>query len=208
MTRFDKNRLAPRFLLPAAAALASLVGCQLPPAPAKTSPQRPAAPTASAELVPASVSTPEPGTQASIGSTPPGETPARVPAPTPPPPPNVARPTPQPSFAVAPKDYRRDAARHLYQLNQHRVFAGKLPPDLYAIGVFEVDINARGQVVSTRWLRMPRHAMEVVAEIERTVREAAPYPAPARLGRVTYTDVWLWDKSGRFQLDTLTEGQL
>jgi protein TonB len=25
---------------------------------------------------------------------------------------------------------------------------------------------------------------------------------------VTYTDTWLWDKSGRFQLDTLTEGQL
>jgi len=25
---------------------------------------------------------------------------------------------------------------------------------------------------------------------------------------VVYTDVWLWDKSGRFQLDTLTEGQL
>lgn len=28
-----------------------------------------------------------------------------------------------------------------------------------------------------------------------------------RLGRVTYTDTWLWHKSGRFQLDTLTEGQ-
>jgi len=25
---------------------------------------------------------------------------------------------------------------------------------------------------------------------------------------VTYTDTWLWDKSGNFQLDTLTEGQL
>jgi len=24
---------------------------------------------------------------------------------------------------------------------------------------------------------------------------------------VTYTDVWLWHKSGQFQLDTLTEGQ-
>jgi hypothetical protein len=48
----------------------------------------------------------------------------------------------------------------------------------------------------------------VVAEIERTVRQAAPYPAPVRLGRVTYTDTWLWHKSGLFQLDTLTEGQL
>jgi protein TonB len=25
---------------------------------------------------------------------------------------------------------------------------------------------------------------------------------------VTYTDTWLWHSSGRFQLDTLTEGQL
>ena len=31
--------------------------------------------------------------------------------------------------------------------------------------------------------------------------------APARIGRMTYTDTWLWDKSGKFQLDTLTEGQ-
>ena len=44
--------------------------------------------------------------------------------------------------------------------------------------------------------------------IVRTVRAAAPYPVPARMGRVTYTDVWLWDKSGQFQLDTLTGGQM
>ncbi|MCC2635699.1 MAG: hypothetical protein K0S48_3585, partial [Ramlibacter sp.] len=25
--------------------------------------------------------------------------------------------------------------------------------------------------------------------------------------KVVYTDTWLWHKSGRFQLDTLTEGQ-
>ena len=46
-----------------------------------------------------------------------------------------------------------------------------------------------------------------MAEIERTARAAAPYPVPERLGKVTYTDTWLWDKSGHFQLDTLTEGQ-
>jgi periplasmic protein TonB len=28
-----------------------------------------------------------------------------------------------------------------------------------------------------------------------------------QLGSVTYTDTWLWDRSGNFQLDTLTEGQ-
>ena len=36
----------------------------------------------------------------------------------------------------------------------------------------------------------------------------ASVPAPARLGGIRYLDIWLVDKSGRFQLDTLTEGQL
>lgn len=83
-----------------------------------------------------------------------------------------------------------------------------MPPLLYAIGVLQVDINANGAVTGLRWMRAPKHAPEVVAEIERSVRAAAPFPAPVKLGRVTYTDTWLWDKSGRFQLDTLTEGQL
>jgi protein TonB len=69
-------------------------------------------------------------------------------------------------------------------------------------------VDSRGNVASLSWMRAPSHAPEVVAEIERTVRQAAPFPAPTRMGRVTYTDTWLWDASGRFQLDTLTEGQL
>jgi hypothetical protein len=73
--------------------------------------------------------------------------------------------------------------------------------------VLQVEVDGQGQVQQINWMRAPRHAPEVVAEIERTVRAAAPFPAPARMGRVTYTDTWLWDRSGRFQLDTLTEGQ-
>lgn len=108
--------------------------------------------------------------------------------------------------APASREYRRAAARHLYLRNADRIFKGQLPPMLYAIGVLQVDIDRFGQVSRLRWLRAPSHAPEVVAEIERTVRRAAPFPSPG--GTVTYTDTWLWDKSGRFQLDTLTEGQL
>lgn len=114
---------------------------------------------------------------------------------------------PRTSSATSARDYRRDAAGHLYELNAHRIYKGRLPPMLYAVGVFQVDVDRQGQIVSTRWLRAPRHAPEVIAEIEQTVRRAAPFPSPARLGRVTYTDTWLWDKGGHFQLDTLTEGQ-
>jgi periplasmic protein TonB len=132
--------------------------------------------------------------------------------PTPPPAgsPSPSAPAPggvKASYATDPRSYRRDAAAHLYALNQGRVYTGKLPPLLYAIGVMQVELDARGQVRQFSWMRAPKHAPEVMAEIERTVRRAAPFPAPARLGKVTYTETWLWDKSGRFQLDTLTEGQ-
>lgn len=112
------------------------------------------------------------------------------------------------SEAMSPRAYRKDAATHLYGLNVERVYHGKMPAHLYAIGVLEVDIDRRGGVKRLHWLRAPRHAPEVVAEIERTVLAAAPFPAPARMGKVVYTDTWLWDKAGHFQLDTLTEGQL
>ncbi len=114
---------------------------------------------------------------------------------------------PRPSSATDPRAYRHDAARHLYAGNRERIYPGKLPPMLYAIGVLDVEVDGQGSVRGLHWQRAPRHAPEVIAEIERTVRAAAPYPAPSRMGRVVYTDVWLWDRSGRFQLDTLTEGQ-
>ena len=145
-------------------------------------------------------------------SSPPPKAPPAATAPVEPPPVAVTPPPlPQPahaSQAPTPRDYRRDAAKHLYDRNTQRIFAGKLPPLLYAVGVLQVDIDRLGQVTDIRWMRAPSHAPEVMADIERSVRAAAPFPAPVRMGKVTYTDTWLWHKSGRFQLDTLTEGQL
>jgi periplasmic protein TonB len=139
-------------------------------------------------------------------------TPAK--APTPAPTPAEAQVTPAPqasgsraSNATNPRAYRADAASHLYGLNQERIYKGRMPPLLYAIGVLQVEVDGHGNVRKLDWMRAPKHAPEVVAEIERTVRAAAPFPAPARMGKVVYTDTWLWHKSGRFQLDTLTEGQ-
>lgn len=115
---------------------------------------------------------------------------------------------PLPGQAPAGPAYRREAATHLYRKYPDRIYRGRLPPLLYAVGVLEVEVNQGGRVGSTRWLRGPSHAPEVMAEIERLVRAAAPFPSPPGFGRVQYVDTWLWDRSGRFQLDTLTEGQL
>lgn len=151
---------------------------------------------------------PAPLTPAPTPEAPPAST-APASAPLPPPQPSAAAGTSAVvSEARNARAYRHDAATHLYQRNAARIYPGKLPPMLYAIGVLEVHVDRAGHVTQTHWLRAPKHAPEVVAEIERTVRAAAPFPRPARLGRVVYTETWLWDHSGRFQLDTLTEGQL
>ena len=111
------------------------------------------------------------------------------------------------SGALTPRAYREDGASHLYGLNSERIYKGKLPPLLYAIGVLNVHIDRVGRVNRIDWARAPKHAPEVVEEIERMVRQASPFPVPTRLGKVVYTDTWLWHVSGKFQLDTLTEGQ-
>ena len=119
-------------------------------------------------------------------------------------------PLPQPqigSAATTPRAYRQSGAQHLYALNQDRIYKGRLPPMLKAVGVLNIELDRQGQVTRLDWMRAPHHAPEVMREIERTVRAAAPFPAPVRLGQVVYTDTWLWHASGKFQLDTLTEGQ-
>ena len=120
-----------------------------------------------------------------------------------------ARPVPVPeaSDAATARAYRKDAARHLYSLNLGSIYQGRMPPLLYAIGVLQVHVDGQGRVGTISWMRAPSHAPEVMRQIERLVRAAEPFPPPARVGGLIYTDTWLWHKSGKWQLDTLTEGQ-
>jgi hypothetical protein len=83
-----------------------------------------------------------------------------------------------------------------------------MPPLLHAVGVLDLEIGTQGEVRSLRWLRAPTHVPDVMRQIEQLIHQAAPYPAPVHLQHVTYTDTWLWHHSGRFQLHTLSEGQV
>lgn len=147
------------------------------------------------------------GLLAGCASSPPA---ASVPAPVP----AATAPLPQPeppmgppSGALSALDYRLDAAYHLYGKNNGRIYQGVMPHFLYAIGVLEIQVDPRGNLLALNWMRAPEHAPEVIAEIERTVRQAAPFPAPVQLGSASYIETWLWDISGNFQLHTLSEGQ-
>jgi periplasmic protein TonB len=112
------------------------------------------------------------------------------------------------STATSEKAYRQDGARAIYAAYPDSIYKGKLPPLLHAVVVVETEVDSRGNVRDVRMIRTPSHAPEVTARVRELIRKASPLPAPSRLGSVKYTDVWLVDKSGRFQLDTLTEGQL
>ena len=105
-------------------------------------------------------------------------------------------------------DYRKDAARHIYRRLPDKIYKGKLPPMLKAVVVVDIHIEPSGQVGRIDWVRVPKHTPEVKLDIEQAIRQSAPFPAPKYLRQVSFTETWLWHRSGRFQLDTLTEGQL
>ncbi len=112
-----------------------------------------------------------------------------------------------PSEAATPRAYRLEGARHLYLSYPMHVLRGRLPPLLHAVAVIETSIDGSGRVTGIQVVRAPAEATEVVPWIRKMIEKAQPFPAPAKLGRVAYTDIWLVDERGRFQLDTLTEGQ-
>ncbi len=81
-----------------------------------------------------------------------------------------------------------------------------MPPLLYGIAVVETEIDENGQILDVNIIRKPA-APEVGPWVVEMIKKSGPFPPPARMGRVKYLDVWLVHKSGKFQLDTLTEGQ-
>ena len=156
------------------------------------------------ETVPVTTQAPEPQ---------PAREPEPIPEPTPEPPPALVAPAPVvvlPDFrsdATTPKAYRRDAAEHIYRTYPTRIYKGRLPPLIASVAVFELHIDSLGEVVKVNWVRGPWHRPDIMADIEQLARGAAPYPAPVAMAGVVYTDVWLYDQTGLFQLATLTEGQ-
>jgi hypothetical protein len=115
---------------------------------------------------------------------------------------------PRASPAEIEAEYRIDAARHIYAAYPMRVYRGKLPPLLYGIMMLETELDASGQVLNVHVVRKPA-ADEVAPWVLAMVRRAAPYPAPAAMpgATVRFTETWFVDKSGLFQLFSLTEGQ-
>lgn len=114
---------------------------------------------------------------------------------------------PKASNAANADDYRKDAARHLYDAYPARVLKGLVPANVYAVMVTETEVDPAGKVLAVRVLRKPAQAHEVTPWVVSLIRRASPLPPPLRLKRVRYVETWLVDRSGQFQVRTLTEGQ-
>jgi TonB family protein len=82
-----------------------------------------------------------------------------------------------------------------------------LPPLVHAIVVVETEVDRAGNVQDIRVVRSPSHAPDVTEAVIAMIHRASPFPVPSQLGSAKFTEVWLVDDSGRFQLHTLTEGQ-
>ena len=89
------------------------------------------------------------------------------------------------------------------------IFRGKLPPMMYAVMITDTELDADGTVRSVTVVRPPAAAKEVTPWVMALIRGASPFPAPRQMGEsgIVWREIWLVDKSGRFQVDSLTEGQ-
>lgn len=114
----------------------------------------------------------------------------------------------QASLTTNADSYRQVAARHLYDAYPTLVLKGKVRANVYAVMVTETEIDARGKVLSVRVLRRPAEAHEVTPWVVALIRRASPLPPPLPMKRVRYVETWLVDRSGQFQVRTLSEGQL
>jgi protein TonB len=112
------------------------------------------------------------------------------------------------SGALTAAQYHRDFAEHLTRQNQEHVYDGAPPNPLYAVVVMEVELSRDGKVLGVKPLRVPSHGQAQYRAARESVMRGQPYPKPAvtvAMGkpRVAFTETWLFDNRGRFQLRSL-----
>jgi protein TonB len=112
------------------------------------------------------------------------------------------------SAAGSAKEYRMDAAKHVYAAYAPRIYKGRLPPLIHGVVVVETAVDGSGRARDVTLIRGPKHAPDVSAAVVEMIRRASPLPVPSRMaGGTRFIEIWLVHKNGKFQLDALTEGQ-
>lgn len=151
-------------------------------------------------------------------SSPPPAPPVAPPLPGPLAPPATVEPAPTPPITAARPSRRyaaRDpmldqwkhaAAQRIHAVNAARLFSGRPHHLLQAVIVVEVAVDPSGRVTRSKILRSPG-----IAALDRmalaSLKAASPLPAPpsklVSKGGLVFSETWLFDNDGRFQLRTL-----
>jgi periplasmic protein TonB len=130
---------------------------------------------------------------------------ANVPPPAPP-----AASGPTQSLALTVDGYKRDVAKHIYQVNAQELFEGPPPPILQSVIVLSIVVDANGNPKAVTVFRTNGYRNHEEAAV-RSVMRAAPLPMPNRLfmkaGQVQYTETWLFRDDGRYQIRSLAQVQ-
>ena len=113
-----------------------------------------------------------------------------------------ALPTPKSGHNWA--EVRQQAAERLIAANPDITYLGRVPDQLLAIPVLEIELNGDGSVRRIEILREPREAKDTLKIAVDAVRRAAPFGDVSRLPRPwKFTETFLFDDARKFKPRTL-----
>ena len=101
-------------------------------------------------------------------------------------------------------EVRRQAAERLVAANPAVTYTGKVPDQLLAIPVLEIELNGDGSIRRIEILREPRQAKETMKIAIDAIRRAAPYGNVSKLPKPwKFVETFLFDEARRFKPRTL-----
>lgn len=101
-------------------------------------------------------------------------------------------------------EVRQQAAERLVAANPDITYLGRVPDQLLAIPVLEVELNGDGSVRRIEVLREPRQAKDTLKIATDAVRRAAPFGDVSRLPKPwKFTETFLFDDDRKFKPRTL-----
>ena len=101
-------------------------------------------------------------------------------------------------------DVRKQAAERLVAANPDITYMGKVPDQLLAIPVLEVELNRDGSVRRIEILREPRQARDTLKIAVAAVERAAPFGDVSHLPRPwKFVETFLFDDARKFKPRTL-----
>jgi hypothetical protein len=114
------------------------------------------------------------------------------------------RPLPPPGPVRNWDELRRQAAQRLVAANPDITYTGKVPDQLLAIPVLEVELNSDGSIRRIEILRQPREAKDTMQIAIDSIRRAAPFGDVSRLPKPwKYVETFLFDEARKFKPRTL-----